>query len=80
MNRCARVTEFGKPLNVEDMPLPETGHGQVIVKLTVSGVCHTGECLRMIIYIGHILVLRCYFSLLLGLDLSVMVTQIQIQK
>lgn len=39
--RAAVVTEFGRPLEVEDLTVPEPGFGQVLVKLETSGVCHT---------------------------------------
>ena len=28
-------------INVTDVPVPEVGHGQALVKLEYSGVCHT---------------------------------------
>lgn len=38
---AAVVTEFGEPLEVQELELPEPGPGQVLVKLLTSGVCHT---------------------------------------
>lgn len=38
---AAVVREFGAPLSVDEMPLPEPGPGQARVKLVTSGVCHT---------------------------------------
>jgi propanol-preferring alcohol dehydrogenase len=38
---AARVLEFGKPLSVIDLDVPEPGEGQVLVKIAASGVCHT---------------------------------------
>lgn len=38
---AAVVPDFGKELDVTDCPVPEPGHGQALVKLIASGVCHT---------------------------------------
>lgn len=40
--KAAVIEEFGKPLVIrEDMPVPEPGPGEVLVRLYASGVCHT---------------------------------------
>jgi len=39
--RAAVVREFGKPLAVEEVPVPEVGPGQILVKIAATGVCHT---------------------------------------
>ncbi len=39
--RAAVVHEFGSPLTVEQVPMPELGPGQVRVKVECSGLCHT---------------------------------------
>jgi propanol-preferring alcohol dehydrogenase len=39
--KAAVVHEFGKPLVVEDVPVPEVPDGQLLVKVVASGVCHT---------------------------------------
>jgi alcohol dehydrogenase, propanol-preferring len=39
--QAAVVKEFGKDLSVEDVPVPQPGQRQVLVKLVTSGVCHT---------------------------------------
>lgn len=39
--KAAVVHEFGKPLAIEDVPIPQPGPGQVLVKVVASGVCHT---------------------------------------
>jgi len=36
-----RSEEFGKPLVVKDVPVPEPGYGEVLIKVIASGVCHT---------------------------------------
>eukprot|EP00930_Biecheleria_cincta_P036713 TRINITY_DN2515_c0_g1_i2.p1 TRINITY_DN2515_c0_g1~~TRINITY_DN2515_c0_g1_i2.p1 ORF type:complete len:361 (-),score=67.75 TRINITY_DN2515_c0_g1_i2:109-1191(-) len=41
MMKAAVVEEFGKPLVVKEIPVPEPGHGQVLIKIITSGVCHT---------------------------------------
>ena len=38
---AAVVHEFGEPLVVEELALPEPGPGQALVELLTSGVCHT---------------------------------------
>jgi len=39
--KAAVVTEFGKPLEIQDLPVPEPGPGQVLVRMEASGLCHT---------------------------------------
>jgi propanol-preferring alcohol dehydrogenase len=39
--KAAVVHAFGAPLVIEDVPVPEPGPGQVLVKVVASGVCHT---------------------------------------
>ena len=39
--RAAVVHEFGSPLTVEQVPMPDLGPGQVRVKVECSGLCHT---------------------------------------
>ncbi|MCE4555479.1 zinc-dependent alcohol dehydrogenase [Pelomonas cellulosilytica] len=41
MMKAAVVHEFGRPLVVEDVPVPDVPPGQVLVKVVASGVCHT---------------------------------------
>lgn len=38
---AAVVREFGKPLIIEEVPIPEPGPGQIQVAIQASGVCHT---------------------------------------
>jgi propanol-preferring alcohol dehydrogenase len=38
---AAFVTEFGRPLTVGELPVPEVGDGQVVIKIEACGVCHT---------------------------------------
>lgn len=38
---AAVVREFGKPLVIEERPVPEPGDGQILVMVMASGVCHT---------------------------------------
>jgi propanol-preferring alcohol dehydrogenase len=39
--KAAVVREFGKPLVIEDAPIPTPGPGQIQVRIQASGVCHT---------------------------------------
>jgi propanol-preferring alcohol dehydrogenase len=39
--KAAVVREFGKPLVIEDIPVPKPGPGEVLVKIAATGVCHT---------------------------------------
>ncbi|GGR34982.1 hypothetical protein GCM10010251_59020 [Streptomyces aurantiogriseus] len=39
--KAAVVTDLGKPLEIQDLPVPEPGPGQVLVRMEASGLCHT---------------------------------------
>lgn len=39
--KAAVVHEFGKPLVIEEVPVPVPGNGQILVKVEACGVCHT---------------------------------------
>lgn len=39
--KAAVVRELGKPLTIEDPPVPEPGVGQMRVRIQACGVCHT---------------------------------------
>ena len=39
--KAAVVHEFGKPLKIEEVPIPTPGRGEVLIKLVANGVCHT---------------------------------------
>jgi len=39
--QAAIASEFGKPLTIEDVPIPQPGPGQVLMKVQACGVCHT---------------------------------------
>ncbi len=41
MMKAAVVREFGKPLVIEEMAIPDPGPGQILVKYEATGVCHT---------------------------------------
>jgi propanol-preferring alcohol dehydrogenase len=41
MMKAAVVNEFGKPLVIEDVPVPTPGAGEILVKVMACGVCHT---------------------------------------
>jgi propanol-preferring alcohol dehydrogenase len=39
--KAAVVTGFGKPLEIQDLPVPEPRAGQILVRMEASGLCHT---------------------------------------
>ncbi len=39
--KAAVVRAFGQPLAIEEVPVPQVGRGQVLVKIEACGVCHT---------------------------------------
>lgn len=39
--RAARLHEYGQPLVLEDVPKPEPGPGQVVIKVQGAGFCHS---------------------------------------
>ena len=41
MMKAAVVTEFGRPLQIKQLDVPEPGPGQALVRIEASGVCHT---------------------------------------
>jgi propanol-preferring alcohol dehydrogenase len=41
MMRAAVVRAFGAPLEIDELPIPVPGPGEVLVKIAATGVCHT---------------------------------------
>jgi propanol-preferring alcohol dehydrogenase len=39
--KAAVVRAFGRPLTIEEVPIPTPGPGEVLIKVVSSGVCHT---------------------------------------
>ncbi|MEM1064348.1 MAG: alcohol dehydrogenase AdhP [Pseudomonadota bacterium] len=39
--KAAVVPALGKPLEIRELPVPEVGPGQVLMRVRASGVCHT---------------------------------------
>jgi alcohol dehydrogenase, propanol-preferring len=39
--KAAVVRQFGKPLTIEEVPIPTAGPGEVLVHIKATGVCHT---------------------------------------
>ena len=39
--KAAVVRDYGKPLTIEEVPKPEPGPGEIVVKIEASGICHT---------------------------------------
>jgi hypothetical protein len=35
------VRAFGKPLSLEEVPIPTPGPGEILIKVIASGICHT---------------------------------------
>jgi propanol-preferring alcohol dehydrogenase len=41
MMKAAILHELGKPLKIERVPVPEPGHGDLLIRVTACGVCHS---------------------------------------
>jgi propanol-preferring alcohol dehydrogenase len=39
--KAAVVREFGKKLQIEEVPIPEPGPGEVLIRVIANGICHT---------------------------------------
>ncbi len=39
--KAAVVREFGKPLTIEELPVPEPKANEILVKMESTGICHT---------------------------------------
>src|SRR5688572_4745114 len=39
--KVAVVPQLGAPLEIREVPVPQPGHGQVLVRIEASGLCHT---------------------------------------
>jgi propanol-preferring alcohol dehydrogenase len=39
--KAAVVREFGSPLSIQEVPVPQPGPGEVLIKVAACGVCHT---------------------------------------
>lgn len=39
--KAAIVRDFTKPLTIEEVPIPEPGPEQIVVRISATGVCHT---------------------------------------
>jgi propanol-preferring alcohol dehydrogenase len=39
--KAAVVRQFGKPLTIEEVPIPTPGPGEILLKIVATGVCHT---------------------------------------
>jgi propanol-preferring alcohol dehydrogenase len=39
--KAAVVHDFNQPLRIEELPIPEPGFGEIVVKVETSGLCHT---------------------------------------
>jgi alcohol dehydrogenase, propanol-preferring len=41
MMKAAVVRQFGKPLTIEEVPIPTPGPGEILIKIVATGICHT---------------------------------------
>jgi propanol-preferring alcohol dehydrogenase len=41
MMTAAVVRQFGKPLTIEEVPIPTPGPGEILIKIVATGICHT---------------------------------------
>ena len=41
--RALQYTAIGKPPEIREVPVPEPGPGEVLLKMTAAGVCHSDE-------------------------------------
>ena len=41
MMQAAVARAFGRPLTIEELPVPQPGPGEVLVKVAACGVCHS---------------------------------------
>ena len=39
--KAAVVPQLGAPLEIREVPVPQPGPGQVLVRIEASGLCHT---------------------------------------
>lgn len=39
--KAAIIKEWGKPLSIEEVPIPKPKTGEILVKISTTGVCHT---------------------------------------
>src|SRR6266480_2703069 len=39
--RAVRLTQVGKPLENADVPVPETGSSEVLIRVAAAGICHS---------------------------------------
>ncbi len=60
VGRAARLYEFGRPLKVEDVAVPELGKNDALLRVRAAGICHTDihlsnglVPLKMPITLGH---------------------------
>ena len=44
--RAVRLTQVGKPLEEADVPLPEIGSSDVLIRVAACGICHSDEHYR----------------------------------
>ena len=58
--KAARLHEYGKPLQIDDVPRPTPGPGQVVIRVDGAGFCHSdlhiiGGEIQILPHLPHIL-------------------------
>ncbi len=41
MMKAARLHKYGEPIRIEQIPIPEIGPEEVLVRVKACGICHT---------------------------------------
>ena len=41
--RALQYTAIGEPPEIREVPMPQPGPGEVLIKMTAAGVCHSDE-------------------------------------
>ena len=49
MMKAAVVRELGKPLAIEEVPVPEPKENQILVRIAAIGICHTDLSLQVVV-------------------------------
>lgn len=51
--KAAVLTGVGKPLEIQDIPLPEMGAGEILIKVHACGVCHSDSSKQDFLHSRH---------------------------
>lgn len=44
--KAVRLTAIGQPLALQEVPVPQCGHGEVLVRIKAAGICHSDHPLQ----------------------------------